>query len=121
MLINTLQGFPINKCQDVLEKKMPEPYTVTKAEIFGKHLYDKVKIIELATEYNIPANAITTCKKHADKILKDVGHLSNKRKKNKISLYRDVKLALLYWLKEMWLTDVPPPLTKEIIWSKANR
>ena len=39
-----------------------------------------VKIIELATEYNIPANTITTWKKHADKILKDAGHLSNKRK-----------------------------------------
>ena len=72
----------------------------TKAEILHKHLYDKVKIIELATEYNIPASTITTWKKHAGKILKDVGHLSNKRKWNKISPDRDVKHGLLYWLKD---------------------
>ena len=40
-------------------------------------LYDKVRIIELAIEYKIPANTISTWKKHADKILKDIGHLSN--------------------------------------------
>ena len=92
-----------------------------KAEILCKHLYGKVKIVELATEYKIPTNTLSTSKKYADQILKDVGHLSNKRKQNKISPYRDVELSLLYWLKEMQLREVPPPLTKEILWSKANR
>ena len=92
-----------------------------KAEILHNDLYDKVKIIKLATEYNIPANTVTTWKKHADKFLKDVCKLSNERKLNKISPDRDVKLALLYWSKEMQSRDVPSPLTKEIFWSKANR
>ena len=69
--------------------------------------------------YERPKNTITTWKKRADKILKNVGHLSNKRKLNKISPYRDMQFALLYWWKEMQLRD--HPLTKEVLQLKANR
>ena len=63
------------------EKRKCQNLTLhSKTEILHKHLFDKVRIIELATEYKIPANTISTWKKHADKILKDVGDLSNKRK-----------------------------------------
>ena len=37
-----------------------------------------------------------------------------------LSPYKDVELALLYWLKEMRSRDIPPPpLSKEILWAKA--
>ena len=61
---------------------MPEPYTATKSEILCKHLYDKVRIVELATEYQIPAKQIKfpNGRSILTKFLKDVGHLSNERK-----------------------------------------
>ena len=55
-------------------RKCQNPTLNTKAEILCKHLYDKVRIIDLATEYQILSNTISIRKNHADKILKDVGH-----------------------------------------------
>ena len=75
----------------------------------------------MAAEYDTPANTITTLKKHTDKYLKEGGQISSKRKQNITYLYKDVKLALLYWLKEMRSRDVTPPLMKEILQAKANR
>ena len=75
----------------------------------------------MAAKYDIPANTISTWKKNADKYFKDAGKISNKRKWNITSPYKDVELALLYWLKGMRSRDVPLPLTKEILRSKANR
>ena len=60
-------------------------------------------------------------KKHADKYLQKAGQISGKRKQNITSPYKDVKLALLHWLKGKRSRDVPPPLTKEILRAKANR
>ena len=45
--------------------------------------------------------------KNADKSLEEAGQIS--RKQNVTSPYKDVKIALLYWLKEMRSRDVPPP------------
>ena len=59
--------------------------------------------------------------KHAEKYFKVGGHLNQERKRMYASPYKDVKLALLYWLKEMKSRDVPLPLTKEILEAKANR
>ena len=39
----------------------PDPLTIqTKAEILQKHLYQKIKVNDLAAEYDIPANTIST-------------------------------------------------------------
>ena len=73
----------------------------TKAEILQKHLYQKIKVNDLTAKYDIPANKISTWKKHADKYLKEVGQISSKEKQNITSPYTDVELALLYCLKEM--------------------
>ena len=90
-------------------------------KILLKHLYENVNINELVAEYNIPASTIFTWETHADKYLKEGGHLNQKRKTMYASPYKDVKLVLFYWLKEMRSRDVPPPLTKETLRAKADR
>ena len=60
--------------------------------------------------HDTPANTITTLKKkHTDKYLKEAGQISSKWKQNITYLYKDVKLALLYWLKEMRSRGVNTP------------
>ena len=81
----------------------------------------KMKVNDLAGEYDTSANTISTWKKHTDKYVKEAGQISSKRKQNITSPYKDVELALLYWLKEMGSRDVPPPFTNEILRAKANR
>ena len=42
----------------------------TKAEILQKHLYQKIKVNDLAAEYDTPANIMSTWKKTCWKIFK---------------------------------------------------
>ena len=100
------------KCQNLIIE--------SKAEILQKHLYESIKSNELVVEHNIPASTISTWKTCRQK-LKSMWPMDNKKRKRMYaSPYKDVKLALLYWLKEMRSRDVPPPLTKEILRTKAN-
>ena len=63
------------------EKKKCQNLTIqNKAEIFQKHLYQKIKVNDLAAEYDIAANTIFTWKKHADIYLKEAGQISSKRR-----------------------------------------
>ena len=49
----TFTGIPFFKCQNVSEEEMPEPQ---------KHLYQRIKVNDLAAEYDIPVKAVSTWK-----------------------------------------------------------
>ena len=59
-------------------------------------------------------------KKNSDKILADSVKAGKKRKRMRLSKYKDVELALLYWIKDMRSRDHPPPLSKGILKAKAE-
>ena len=65
----------------------------TKEEILWKHLYQKIKVNDLAAEYDVPANTVSTWKKHTDKYLKEAGQMSSKGKRNITSPYKDIKAS----------------------------
>ena len=70
------------KCQNVSEEEIPEPYNSNQGRNLQKHLYQKIKVNDVAIKYDIPANTIFTWKKHADKYLREAGQISSKRKQN---------------------------------------
>ena len=103
-------------------KRKRESYSIEmRSNLLRRHIYDKEKINDLAQEFGIPANTISTWKKHADKIFKEAGSGQQKRKRMRLSPYKDIELALLYWLKDMRSRDVPPPLDGTTLRVKAER
>ena len=92
-----------------------------KAAILRRHMYNGEKINDLAKEFNIPQNTISTWKKHAEKIFKQASDSAPKRKIMRLSRYKDVELALLYWLKDMRSQDVPPPIDGPTMVAKAEK
>ena len=92
-----------------------------KSNILRRAIYNKERIIDLAKEFNIPHNTISTWKKQSDKIFKDASKSSKKRKYIHLSKYKDIELALLYWLKDMRSREIPPPLDGNILIAKAER
>ena len=85
-----------------------------KAEILCRILYDKVRLQDIC-EFDLPASTVCTWKKNSDKILTDSVKVGKKRKRMCLSKYKDVELALLYWIKDMRSRDHPPPLSKGIL------
>ena len=55
------------------------------------------------------------------KILTDTVKAGKKRIRMHHSKYKDVELALLYWIKDMRSRDHPPPLSKGILKAKAEQ
>ena len=92
-----------------------------KSSILRRHLYKKEKINDLAKEFDIPQNTISTWKKQADKIFKDAADSTPNRKRMRVSPYRDIELGLLYWLKDMRSKEVPPPLDGQTLMTKAEK
>lgn len=92
-----------------------------KVTILKRHLYNKEKVVALAKEFDIPANTISTWKKQADKLLKEVSDCAPKRKRMRTSPFKDIELAMLYWLKEMRSKPIPPPISSSILNGKAER
>ena len=92
-----------------------------KAEILRRILYDKVWLQDICDEFDLPASTICTWKKHSDKILADSVKAGKKRIRMHHSKYKDIKLALLYWIKDMRSRDHPPPLSKGILKAKAEQ
>ena len=90
-----------------------------KAEILRRILYDKVRLQDIYEEFHLPASTVCTWKKNSDKILADSVKVG-KREKECISKYKDVELALLYWIKDMQSRDHPPSLSKGILKAKAE-
>ena len=80
-----------------------------KAEILRRILYDKVRLQDICEEFDSPASTVCTWKKNSDKILADSVKAGKKRKRMRLSKYKDVELALLYWIKDMRSRDHPPP------------
>ena len=91
-----------------------------KAEILRRILYDKVWLQDICEEFDLPASTVCTWKKNSDKILADSVKAGKKRKRMHLSKYKDVELALLYWIKDMRSRDHPPPLSKGILKAKAE-
>ena len=83
-----------------------------KPEILRRILYDKVRFQDICDEFDLPASTVCTWKKNSDKILTDSVKAGKKRKRMHLSKYKDVELALLYWIKDMRSRDHPPPLSK---------
>ena len=84
-----------------------------KAEILCRILYDKVRLQDICDEFDLPASTVCTCKKNSDKILTDSVKAGKKRIRMHHSKYKDVELALLYWIKDMRSRDHPPPLSSK--------
>ena len=59
--------------------------------------------------------------RNSDKILADSVKACKKRIRMRLSKYKDVELALLYWIKDMQSRDHPPPLSKGILKAKAEQ
>ena len=78
-----------------------------KAEILRRILYDKVRLQDICEEFDLPASTVCTWKKNSDKILADSVKAGKKRKRMRLSKYKDVELALLYWIKDMRSRDHP--------------
>ena len=92
-----------------------------KAEILRRILYDKVRLQVICDEFDLPASTVCTWKKNSDKILTDSVKAGKKRIRMHLSKYKDVELALLYWIKDMRSRDHPPPLSKGILKAKAEQ
>ena len=92
-----------------------------KAEILCRILYDKVQLQDICDEFDLPASTVCTWKKNSDKILADSVKASKKRIRMRLSKYKDVELALLYWIKDMRSRDHPLPLSKGIFKAKAEQ
>ena len=92
-----------------------------KAEILYRILYDKVWLQDICDEFDLPASTVCTWKKNSDKILADSVKAGKKRIRMCLSKYKDVELALLYWIKDMQSRDHPPPLSKGILKAKAEQ
>ena len=92
-----------------------------KAEILRRILYDKVRLQDTCDEFDLPASTVCTWKKNSDKILADSVKAGKKRIRMHLSKYKDVELALLYWIKDMRSRDHPPPLSKGILKAKAEQ
>ena len=92
-----------------------------KAEILCRILYDKVRLQDICDEFDLPASTVFTWKKNSDKILADSVKVGKKRIRMRLSKYKDVELALLYWIKDMRSRDHPPPLSKGILKAKAEQ
>ena len=92
-----------------------------KAEILRRILYDKVWLQDICDEFDLPASTVYTWKKNFDKILADSVKAGKKRIRMCRSKYKDVELALLYWIKDMRSRDHPPPLSKGILKAKAEQ
>ena len=82
-----------------------------KAEILRRILYDKVQLQDICDEFDLPASTVCTWKKNSDKILADSVKVGKKRIRMHHSKYKDVELALLYWIKDMRSRDHPPLLS----------
>lgn len=92
-----------------------------KTKVLRLHLYEHQKINALAEQFDLPQNTISTWKKQADKLFKEAGSSTPKRKRIRLSPYKDIELALLYWLKDMRSRDVPPPLSFATLRVRAER
>ena len=92
-----------------------------KAEILCRILYDKVWLQDICDEFDLPASTVCTWKKNSDKILADSVKAGKKKIRMHHSKYKDIKLALLYWIKDMRSRDHPPPLSKGILKAKAEQ
>ena len=92
-----------------------------KAEILRRILYDKVRLQDICDEFDLPASTVCTWKKNSNKILADSVKVGKKRIRMCHSKYKDVELALLYWIKDMRSRDHPPPLSKGILKAKAEQ
>ena len=92
-----------------------------KAEILCRILYDKVRLQDICDEFDLPASTVCTWKKNSDKILTNSVKVAKKRIRMHLSKYKDVELALLYWIKDMRSRDHPPPLSKGILKAKAEQ
>ena len=67
-----------------------------KAEILRRILYDKVRLQDICEKFDLPASTVCTWKKNSDKILADSVKVGKKRKRMRLSKYKDVELTLLY-------------------------
>ena len=92
-----------------------------KAEILRRILYDKVGLQDICDEFDLPASTVCTWKKNSDKILTDSVKVGKKRIRMHHSKYKDVELALLYWIKDVQSRDHPPPLSKGTLKAKAEQ
>ena len=92
-----------------------------KAEILPRILYDKVWLQDICDEFDLPASTVCTWKKNSDEILTDSVKAGKKRIRMHHSKYKDIELALLYWIKDMRSRDHPPPLSKGILKAKAEQ
>ena len=92
-----------------------------KAEILCRILYDKVCLQDIFDEFDLPASIVCTWKRNYDKILTNSVKAGKKRIRMRLSKYKDVKLALLYWIKDMRSRDHPPPLSKGILKAKSEQ
>ena len=92
-----------------------------KAEILWRILYDKVHLQDICDEFDLPARTVCTWKKNSDKILTDSVKAGKKRIRMCHYKYKDVELALLYWIKDIRSRDHPPPLFKGILKAKSEQ
>ena len=92
-----------------------------KAEILCRILYHKVRLQDICDKFDLPASTVCTWKKNSDKILADSVKVGKKRIRMHHSKYKDVGLALLYWIKDMRSRNHPPPLSKGILKAKAEQ
>ena len=70
-------------------------------EILCRILHDKVQFQDICDEFDLSASTVCTWKKNSDKILTDSVKVGKKRIRMHHSKYKDVELALLYWIKDM--------------------
>ena len=72
-----------------------------KGEILCRILYDKVRLQDICDVFDLPGSTVCTWKKNSDKILADSVKAGKKRIRMRLSKYKDIELALLYWIKDM--------------------
>ena len=82
--------------------------------------------ITLVKAIGTPRTVLVSCllltwKKNSDKILADSVKAGKKRIRMHHSKYKDIELALLYWIKDMRSRDHPLPLSKGILKAKAEQ
>ena len=92
-----------------------------KAEILHRILCDKVWFQDICDEFDLPASTVCAWKKNSDKILTDSVKAGKKGIRMCHSKYKDIELALLYWVKDMRSRDHSPPLSKGILKAKAEQ
>ena len=71
-----------------------------KAEILCRIVYDKVQLQDICDEFDLAASTVCTWKRNSDKILDDSVKVGKKRIRMCHSKYKDIELALLYWIKD---------------------